>query len=110
MYSLSAWISRRNEPQRQDKRLPGTRKSLRLVLPKGSENFRLDASGSSCSGTQATSSNPDARKIEVEVELGGKGASFLVVRDNGGGMNASGLKDFATYFLTQVLIRLCIPE
>lgn len=58
---------------------------------------------------QATSSNPDARKIEVEVELGGKGASFLVVRDNGGGMNASGLKDFATYFLTQVIIRLCIP-
>lgn len=36
------------------------------------------------------------------MELGGKGASFLIVRDNGKGMNASDLKDFATYFLTQV--------
>ena len=36
------------------------------------------------------------------MELGGRGASFLVIRDNGRGMNASGLKDFATYFLTQV--------
>lgn len=38
----------------------------------------------------------------MEVELGGKGGSFLIVRDNGKGMNASDLKDFATYFLTQV--------
>lgn len=36
------------------------------------------------------------------MELGGKGGSFLIVRDNGKGMNASDLKDFATYFLTQV--------
>ena len=36
------------------------------------------------------------------MELGGRGASFLVIRDNGRGMNASGLKAFATYFLTQV--------
>ncbi|CAM9280554.1 unnamed protein product [Ascophyllum nodosum] len=50
---------------------------------------------------QATNSNSGARTVEVEVELGGRGASFLVVRDNGRGMNASGLKDFATYFLTQ---------
>lgn len=51
---------------------------------------------------QATSSNTGPRKVEVEVELGaGKGGSFLVVKDNGRGMNAKGLKDFATYFLTQ---------
>ncbi|CAM9825307.1 unnamed protein product [Scytosiphon promiscuus] len=50
---------------------------------------------------QATTENPGPRKVEVEVELGGRGGSFLVVRDNGKGMNASGLKDFATYFLTQ---------
>ena len=41
------------------------------------------------------------------MELGGRGASFLVIRDNGRGMNASGLKDFATYFLTQVGVLAC---
>lgn len=55
---------------------------------------------------KATNSNAGARAVEVVVELGGRGASFLVVKDNGRGMNASGLKDFATYFLTQVLERL----
>ncbi|CAM9474172.1 unnamed protein product, partial [Laminaria digitata] len=34
-------------------------------------------------------------------EAGGGGGGHLVIRDNGRGMNASGLKDFATYFLTQ---------
>lgn len=51
---------------------------------------------------QATTENSGPRSVEVEVELGGRGGSFLVVRDNGKGMNASDLKDFATYFLTQV--------
>ena len=51
---------------------------------------------------QATTENSGPRTVEVEVELGGKGGSFLIVRDNGKGMNASDLKDFATYFLTQV--------
>ena len=51
---------------------------------------------------QATTENSGPRSVEVEVELGGRGGSFLVVRDNGRGMNASDLKDFATYFLTQV--------
>lgn len=51
---------------------------------------------------QATTDNSGPRSVEVEVELGGKGASFLIVRDNGKGMNAADLKDFATYFLTQV--------
>eukprot|EP00903_Cladosiphon_okamuranus_P018047 g16608.t1 len=50
---------------------------------------------------QATTDNSGPRTVEVEVELGGKGGSFLIVRDNGKGMNASDLKDFATYFLTQ---------
>ncbi|CAM9773585.1 unnamed protein product, partial [Sphacelaria rigidula] len=51
---------------------------------------------------QATSSNTGSRTIEIEVVLGtGKKNSFLIVRDNGRGMNAQGLKDFATYFLTQ---------
>ncbi|CAM9801347.1 unnamed protein product [Pylaiella littoralis] len=50
---------------------------------------------------QATTDNTGPRTVEVQVELGGRGGSFLVVRDNGKGMNASDLKDFATYFLTQ---------
>lgn len=59
-----------------------------------------------CAWLKATNSNAGPRAVEVAVELGGRGASFLVVKDNGRGMNASGLKDFATYFLTQVLERL----
>lgn len=51
---------------------------------------------------QATCANVGPRKVDIEVELGGgKGSSFLIVKDNGRGMNAKGLKDFATYFLTQ---------
>lgn len=55
-----------------------------------------------CGDKQATTDNTGPRTVEVQVELGGRGGSFLVVRDNGKGMNASDLKDFATYFLTQV--------
>lgn len=51
---------------------------------------------------QATTENTGPRTVEIQVELTGKGEGFLVVRDNGKGMNAADLKDFATYFLTQV--------
>lgn len=59
---------------------------------------------------QATTDNSGPRTVEVEVELGGKGGSFLIVRDNGKGMNASDLKDFATYFLTQVSRSISRPD
>ncbi len=59
---------------------------------------------------QATTENSGLRSVEVEVELGGRGGSFLVVRDNGKGMNASDLKDFATYFLTQVRRRMMLAD
>ncbi|CAM9172184.1 unnamed protein product, partial [Ectocarpus sp. 12 AP-2014] len=32
---------------------------------------------------QATTDNPGPRTVEIEVELGGRGGSFLVVKDNG---------------------------
>ncbi|CAM9669020.1 unnamed protein product, partial [Ectocarpus sp. 12 AP-2014] len=44
---------------------------------------------------QATTDNTGPRTVEIEVDLGSRGGSFLVVRDNGRGMNAAGLKDFA---------------
>lgn len=51
--------------------------------------------------TQATNGNSGSRELTVEVQLGG--TSFLVVSDNGAGMDAVGLQDLATYFRTQVL-------
>lgn len=40
--------------------------------------------------------------MEVELKFSGQDSSFLVVRDNGCGMDASDLQAFATYFLSQV--------
>ncbi|CAN0202757.1 unnamed protein product, partial [Discosporangium mesarthrocarpum] len=39
--------------------------------------------------------------VEIELEPRGKGTSQLVISDNGVGMDAVRLKEFATYFLTQ---------
>lgn len=53
---------------------------------------------------QATAANSGTREIRVEVVPGGRNGakSALVVCDNGKGMDAKGLQDYATYFLTQV--------
>lgn len=51
---------------------------------------------------QATNGNLSERTVEVEVKFSGQDSSFLVVRDNGRGMDASDLQAFATYFLSQV--------
>ena len=50
---------------------------------------------------QATVGNSGSRELNVEVYLAA--TSFLVVRDNGAGMDAVGLENLATYFRTQVL-------
>lgn len=64
----------------------------RFVLPFGAWTPRTE---------KATRGNAE-RKVEVEVVLGAKSTSFLVVRDNGCGMDAKGLEDFATYYLSPV--------
>lgn len=53
---------------------------------------------------KATAGNSGTREIRVEVVTGGRSGakSALVVWDNGKGMDAKGLQDYATYFLTQV--------
>ena len=53
---------------------------------------------------QATNGNSGERKIEVEVRFlrNEGGGNYMVVRDNGRGMDKKGLEAFATYHLSQV--------
>lgn len=53
---------------------------------------------------QATNGNSGERKIEVEVRFlrNEGGGNYMVVRDNGRGMDKGGLEAFATYHLSQV--------